>query len=136
MSYTLATAAEACGVYKSTLLRAIKAGKLSANKNEHGEWQLEPAEVHRVYPLATEHTEAKQQYAPSDAKTDALVAELRGVIADLRQDRDHWRSAFENAQRLLTPPVVPAAPAPKPMTWWRWLRSIPRNWPRPMCWNW
>ena len=33
-------------------------------------------------------------HAPPDAAaaaTNALVAELRGVIADLRQDRDHWR---------------------------------------------
>ena len=120
MSYTLATAAEACGVYKSTILRAITAGKLSATKNEHGEWQLEPAEVHRVYPPATERTDAKQQYTPPDATTDALVAELRAVIANLRQDRDHWRTAFESAQRLLTPPPPPE---PKPVSWWRWLRS-------------
>jgi hypothetical protein len=29
--------------------------------------------------------------ATTSAATDALVAELRAVIADLRQDRDHWR---------------------------------------------
>ena len=32
---------------------------------------------------------------------DALVAELRAVIADLRQDRDRWREAFERQQRAL-----------------------------------
>jgi hypothetical protein len=47
-----------------------------------------------------------------------LIAELRGVIADLRADRDAWR---EQAQRL-------ALPAPKPVEqpplgWWAWLRS-------------
>jgi len=41
------------------------------------------------------------------AATDALVAELRAVIADLRQDRDHWR---EQAQRL----ALPKPPEPKP----------------------
>jgi hypothetical protein len=49
----------------------------------------------------------KQPLGPAprqDATTDALVAELRAVIADLRQDRDHWRAAFENAQWLLPPP--------------------------------
>ena len=39
--------------------------------------------------------------------TDALVAELRAVIADLRQHRDHWR---EQAQRL----ALPKPPEPKP----------------------
>jgi hypothetical protein len=53
------------------------------------------------------------------AATDALVAELRAVISDLRQDRDHWR---EQAQRLL-PASKPAQPVEQPMSWWRWLRS-------------
>jgi hypothetical protein len=39
MSYTLAAAAAACGLNKSTVLRAIKAGKISGTKDEHGEWQ-------------------------------------------------------------------------------------------------
>ena len=48
MSYTLAAAAAACG--KSTVLRAIKAGKISGTKDKHGEWHIEAAELHRVYP--------------------------------------------------------------------------------------
>ena len=49
MSYTLAAAAAACGLNKSTVLRAIKAGKISGTKDEHGEWHIEAAELHRVY---------------------------------------------------------------------------------------
>jgi predicted site-specific integrase-resolvase len=49
MPYTLAAAAAACGVNKSTVLRAIKAGKITGTKDEHGEWHVEPAELHRVY---------------------------------------------------------------------------------------
>ena len=54
------------------------------------------------------------------AATDALVAELRAVIADLRQDRDHWR---EQAQRLALPVPKPGEQSEKPMSLWRWLRS-------------
>jgi len=50
MSYTLAAAAAACGLNKSTVLRAIKAGKISGTKDEHGKWHIEAAELHRVYP--------------------------------------------------------------------------------------
>jgi hypothetical protein len=50
MSYTLPAAAAACGINKSTILRAIKSGKVCATKDEHGEWHVEPAECHRVYP--------------------------------------------------------------------------------------
>jgi hypothetical protein len=35
---------------------------------------------------------------------DALVAELRKVIDDLRTDRDHWRDACRAAQQLALPP--------------------------------
>jgi len=42
MSYTPAAAAAACGINKSTILRAIKSGKVSATKDEHGEWHIEP----------------------------------------------------------------------------------------------
>jgi hypothetical protein len=51
--------------------------------------------------------------------TDALVAGLRAVIADLRQDRDAWR---EQAPRLALPARA-SRPAEQPMTSWRWLRS-------------
>jgi hypothetical protein len=47
------------------------------------------AELHRVSSI--------------DAPADALVAELRNVIEDLRKDRDHWREAFQQQQRLLQP---------------------------------
>jgi hypothetical protein len=50
ISYTLAAAAAACGLNKSTVLRAIKAGKVSGTKDEHGEWHIEAAELDRVYP--------------------------------------------------------------------------------------
>ena len=39
-----------------------------------------------------------------------LIAELRGVIADLRADRDAWR---EQAHRLALPAPKPVVPAPK-----------------------
>jgi hypothetical protein len=37
------------------------------------------------------------------------------MLADMQSDRDAWR---DQAQRLALP-----KPEPKPMTWWRWLRS-------------
>jgi hypothetical protein len=52
MRYNLAAAAAACGIKKSTILRAIKSGKVAATKDEHGEWQIEPVEWHGAYPPA------------------------------------------------------------------------------------
>ena len=48
--YTIATAAAAVGRNKAAILRAINAGKISAAQDENGELQIDPAELHRVYP--------------------------------------------------------------------------------------
>ena len=40
--HTLATAAKATGLNRSTVPRAIKSGKVSAAKDVHGEWQIDP----------------------------------------------------------------------------------------------
>ena len=48
--HTIATAAAAVGRNKTAILRAIKAKKISVTKDENGEWQIDPAELHRIYP--------------------------------------------------------------------------------------
>ena len=70
MSYSLVEAAIACGVNRSTVLRAIKASKISASKDEQGEWRIEPAELHRVYP-PVQANEAR----PERAHQETLIAE-------------------------------------------------------------
>jgi hypothetical protein len=42
---TLTTVARAVGLNRTTILRAIKSGKISGTKDEHGEWHIEPAEL-------------------------------------------------------------------------------------------
>ena len=49
-SYTLATAAAACGLNKSTVFRAIKAGKISAPRTSTASGTSRPPRLHRVYP--------------------------------------------------------------------------------------
>jgi hypothetical protein len=104
-TFTLGTASQATGCAKSTILRAIKAGRISAGRDDLGQWSIEPVELFRVFPpLALPTTPATAQPAQieRDATTDVLVAELRQVIADLRRDqddlrqeRDRWREALE-----------------------------------------
>jgi excisionase family DNA binding protein len=124
---TLGQAARQCGVSKGTLSKAISTGKLSATRNEDSSWSIDAAELAR-YVEANRHRFRSETFKPerpeTDQATDALVAELRGVIADLRQDRDHWR---EQAQRLALlapkPQAIPVEPErPQRMTPWSWLR--------------
>lgn len=61
--YTIALAAAAVGRNKTAILRAIEAGKISGVKDENGEWHIDPAELHRVYPpLVSESKRAKNMH--------------------------------------------------------------------------
>jgi hypothetical protein len=139
-AYNLATAAAAAGINKSTVLRHIKAGKVSATRDQNGGWQIDPAEFHRTFPpLLT--ASAEQPPRQQDATADAMVALLREQLADMRQQRDHWQTEAADwkrqAQNLLPPPqpapqqaatleTAPAEPATtgnRLLRTWHWLRS-------------
>ena len=100
---TLGTASQATGRAKSTILRAIKSGRISATRAETGEWSIDPAELFRVFPALAipgatpqpAQTERDATRAERDATTDALVAELRVTIVQLRRDCDYWRSSLD-----------------------------------------
>jgi hypothetical protein len=78
MPYSLKQAADATGRSKPTILRAIQTGKISANKSEMGEWEIEPAELHRVYaPVAAGVT---RTVAP-DAEVTVDLLLLRQELA-------------------------------------------------------
>jgi hypothetical protein len=130
-TFTLGTAANATGMAKSSILRAIKAGRLSATRSDDGAWSIDPVELARVFPLlAIPGATPEQPRIEHDAMADTLVAELRAMLADVKRDRDEWRSAAERAsttlatlaQRQLAPPVEQAA-TPK-RRWWQRRASI------------
>jgi hypothetical protein len=49
MSLSAKEAAEQVGLTKQGMIKAIRTGKVSAAKDAHGEWQIEPVELFRVY---------------------------------------------------------------------------------------
>jgi Sperm tail len=82
MSYSLKQAAEASGRTKPTILRAIQLGKISAQKDDHGEWQIDPAELHRVYKPVTE-------VEPIDTSAnDAAVQREIELLREMLSDKD------------------------------------------------
>jgi len=57
-TFSLRQAAQEAGTSKSTILRAIQSGRLSATRTDDGGYSIDPAELFRVYPpksVATEH---------------------------------------------------------------------------------
>jgi len=50
---TLGQAAKETGLSKPSISKAIKTGRLSAVKTENGEYQIDPVELFRVYPVTS-----------------------------------------------------------------------------------
>jgi len=53
MKLTLNQAAKECGRAKSTLSKAIKSGKLSAERGDKGAFLIDTAELYRVFPRSS-----------------------------------------------------------------------------------
>jgi hypothetical protein len=138
---SLGQAARLTGFGKTTLARAIKAGRLSATRNETGSYSIDAAELARVFPFPapTEPGTATApvvHHATAGDQVEALremMAMMRAENSDLRHDRDQWR---EIAQRLALSPPKPSpappaeTPAPAPTDAggplyraWRWMRK-------------
>lgn len=136
---TLGEAARLIDKSKSTLTRAIKGGRLSAQRCEDGSYAIDPAELSRVYrvqPLATvAKPVALDTVPPPDvtpveeltaklAASEAALGEVREALTrerenvdDLRQRLDHER---EERQRLTA--ILAPSRTPDRVSWWsRWL---------------
>ncbi len=120
-TFSLREAAQQAGVSKSTVWRSIKSGRLSAARDDDGDFAIDPAELFRVFPpkqpdRAAERSEGHDATAVASTETDAgdqfrvaaldaelrvlreLLAEmraskeeLRADLENVRLDRDHWR---------------------------------------------
>src|SRR3546814_19502936 len=62
MGITLREASEKVGVTRQTLMKAIKTGRVSAEKSDNGEWRIKPVELFRFWPPVTG---VKQPFKPN-----------------------------------------------------------------------
>jgi hypothetical protein len=100
----LRTAAELTGKDRSTLLRAIEHGKLSATKSELGRYLVDPAELERVYGalrLPAVQTEAVQHEAHdgNSALAAREVEHLRELLERESRERERERQGYERDRR-------------------------------------
>ena len=139
MGYTLGQAAKAVGMSKTSILRSIKAGRISAGRDELGQWAIEPCELHRVYPPLTDDTATGNgpeergvtggETALTQANTRATLAEARlsdvkSMLDDIREQRDRWQ---QQAERLAALAITDQRkePAPAQPQWWRQMLPAP-----------
>jgi hypothetical protein len=153
MELTLGQAAKLTGNGKTTLARAIKAGRLSATRRDDGSYAIDASELARVYHVTPEtgsptgYTASRTTIAsdPNATASDPEVAtrlavaeaELRAMkdmLDEVRQSRDHWQA---QAERLaLTAPILAPAPiqhadphvavspeSPRRRSWFGWRKA-------------
>jgi hypothetical protein len=143
MLVSLGKAAKLAGVGKSTLTRAIKAGRLSASRRDDGSYEVDVAELSRVYSIRPETPETVAQSSPVvhhatppetprdpevTARLAALEQEVKGLRElldevkasreELRQERDQWREQAAEVKRI-TGPKDESATEPMLRAWLR-----------------
>jgi hypothetical protein len=135
---TLSEAAKWAGKTRPAIFKAIKAGRISARKNDDGEWLIDPAELARVYqppePVNVSGNSAgeQQDIGGELAALRQINAVLEEQIRDLKVQREDWKTerdrllgVVESQTRLITHMSQTAAPAAEPLrpSWWQRLRG-------------
>jgi hypothetical protein len=124
MRYTLGTAAKATGKAKSTILRAIKSGTISANKAHDGSYAIDPSELHRVFPPnGAQHVPSndthlhKERDAILQLRLEILEAERQRERDQMQTTIDDLRGRLDRSEDRVTALLV--API-KRRRWWPW----------------
>lgn len=116
MALTLQQAANATGKAKSTIQRAIKSGRLSATRLYSGSYEIDPAELSRVYQLratgsanhSMKHDATQQRNSETELlqlKVELLQMQLeqsQDSVRDLRQRLDASEAERRQLMQLLT----------------------------------
>lgn len=136
MKYSARQAAAIVGKSTPTITRAIKRGDLSATKLDGGGYEIDAAELHRVWPPVTGdddatatklHRETSNETAMLHIKLEAkdeLLEQVRAQLADALEQRDKWQQQAERRLEAPRPDPVPPLPAPAPARFGGFFKSI------------
>ena len=142
---SLREAAQQTGTSKSTILRAIQSGRLSAARTDDGGYAIDPAELFRVYQPrpdtgADQSADAKSGQAATAAATEAATElrirnaqleagfnALKAILGaekkhmeEIREDRDRWAA---QAERLALPAPQPPRPGQTKRGLFGWMKG-------------
>lgn len=98
MKYTAGEAATATGLNTATITRAIKSGRISAIKSETGAWQIDPAELHRVFPpLARKSLLQDEMQGGASQNQEASKGANNALQGDVEVMRERLAAAEQRA---------------------------------------
>jgi hypothetical protein len=110
MGYSLAEAATASGKSKMTIQRAIKSGKLSASRRDDKSYDIDPSELHRVFPPVSVLEAKNDNKVRDDIANDMslLQAELKIrdekitlIEAEREREREQFTDQIDDLRRRL-----------------------------------
>lgn len=116
MGYTIGQAAKATGKSKSTIFRAIKNGRISASRDDNGDFDIDPSELHRVFPKVWENVPQNAATEPPSVPAEREIELLQEQLAREREfSRDLARRLDESeAERRKLTVMLLAGPGPSP----------------------
>ena len=129
MKLSASQAARRTGKSVPTITRAIKSGKLSAEKTGSGGYQIDAAELFRVFKPVSDNPNVKGNSSPLDTSTnqeaDTLVLSLlqekvevlEAALSDAKGERDEWRDQAKRLAVALPPPITSRS---QKRRWWPW----------------
>jgi len=99
-------AADRVGRKRQTIWSAIKNGRITATKNEFGDWEIDPSELFRVYePVEEDETDNDKFVDKEENKSDIIEQRILQIENDfLRQLLEEKDKQLEDLRRLLPPP--------------------------------
>lgn len=122
-------AAKRTGKSVPTITRAIKSGKISAEKNGKGGYLIEPSELFRAFPAITEpndetpqtlYYETHKSYPHETLSLQERVSSLEAALADAKAERDEWRDQAKRlAMALPAPETVASEKAENKKGFWK-----------------
>ena len=140
MKYSLSEAANATGKNKTTIQRAIKNGKISATKGDNGSYEIDPSELHRVFPLNATQRDAQQpqsndtqqrKFAANHSNLERVL-ELEKALAvahekahGLESQKDQMADTINDLRKRLDSSegrvtALLTDSRPKRISWWPW----------------
>lgn len=98
-----------CGWSKGALSKAIKSGKMSVHTKTKAGFQLDPAEVLRVFPRKTETPQSEQLKTPKEysgnsallVEVEVLRQQVETAELERNREREQLMDRIENLQQML-----------------------------------
>ncbi|MEI2802543.1 MAG: hypothetical protein V9E84_02235 [Trichococcus flocculiformis] len=100
MKLSLGQAAKETGKSKATISKAINSGRLSATRNDKGGYDIDPAELFRVYSVNSNET-VESTHKSEHYETVSKLIELQAKVNSLEDQTKRAQETVEDLRRRL-----------------------------------